>query len=87
MDTPTPKSPGDDDPPARDDWRLTSRGDPRGYVQPHALTELWFHTGTACNLECPFCLEGSKPGDNRLHTAVVPPPAGAQFYRLRRDPL
>jgi MoaA/NifB/PqqE/SkfB family radical SAM enzyme len=41
-------------------------GDPRGYIQPHALTELWFHTGTACNLACPFCLEGSKPGDTRL---------------------
>lgn len=51
---------------SRDDWRYTPRGEPRGYVQPHALTELWFHTGTACNLECPFCLEGSKPGDDRL---------------------
>lgn len=30
------------------------------------LKELWFHTGTACNLECPFCLEGSRPGDTRL---------------------
>lgn len=38
----------------------------RGYIEPHALRELWFHTGTACNLKCPFCLEGSKPGDNRL---------------------
>jgi len=38
----------------------------RGYIQPHALRELWFHTGTACNLSCPFCLEGSKPGDGRL---------------------
>jgi len=37
-----------------------------GYIQPHALDELWFHTGTACNLACPFCLEGSKPGDVRL---------------------
>jgi MoaA/NifB/PqqE/SkfB family radical SAM enzyme len=45
---------------------LTSRGDPRGYIQPHALDELWFHVGTACNLECPFCLEGSRPGDDRL---------------------
>jgi molybdenum cofactor biosynthesis enzyme MoaA len=45
---------------------LTSRGEPRGYIQPHALDELWFHVGTACNLECPFCLEGSRPGDNRL---------------------
>lgn len=32
----------------------------------HRLTELWIHTGTACNLECPFCLEGSRPGDTRL---------------------
>jgi MoaA/NifB/PqqE/SkfB family radical SAM enzyme len=54
------------DAPARDDWMLTPRGEPRGYIQPHALRELWFHTGTACNLECPFCLEGSKPGDRRL---------------------
>lgn len=37
-----------------------------GYIQPHALDELWFHTGTVCNLACPFCLEGSKPGDGRL---------------------
>ena len=42
------------------------RRKPRGYIQPHALRELWFHTGTACNLACPFCLEGSKPGDGRL---------------------
>lgn len=45
---------------------VTSRGDPRGYIEPHALDELWFHVGTACNLDCPFCLEGSRPGDNRL---------------------
>lgn len=48
------------------DWLLTGNGEPRGYIQPHALTELWFHTGTACNLACPFCLEGSRPGDTRL---------------------
>ena len=41
---------------------VTPDGEPRGYIQPHALRELWFHTGTACNLSCPFCLEGSKPG-------------------------
>lgn len=38
----------------------------RGWIQPHALDELWIHTGTACNLDCPFCLEGSRPGDTRL---------------------
>lgn len=47
-------------------WLYTADGTPRGYIQPHALEEVWFHTGTACNLECPFCLEGSKPGDTRL---------------------
>jgi len=45
---------------------FTAAGEPRGYIQPHALREVWFHTGTACNLACPFCLEGSKPGDGRL---------------------
>jgi sulfatase maturation enzyme AslB (radical SAM superfamily) len=35
------------------------------------LRELWFHTGTACNLECPFCLEGSKPGDTRLERVTL----------------
>jgi MoaA/NifB/PqqE/SkfB family radical SAM enzyme len=41
------------------------------YVKATALRELWFHTGTACNLECPFCLEGSKPGDNRLERVTL----------------
>jgi sulfatase maturation enzyme AslB (radical SAM superfamily) len=49
-----------------DDWLRVASGAPRGYIDPYRLTELWFHTGTACNLECPFCLEGSRPGDNRL---------------------
>ncbi|MCJ8332001.1 MAG: radical SAM protein [Lentisphaeria bacterium] len=49
-----------------DDWLLTPNGDPRGYIQSDTLDELWFHTGTNCNLSCPFCLEGSKPGDNRI---------------------
>ncbi len=43
----------------------------RGYIQPHALDELWFHVGTVCNLECPFCLEGSRPGDNRLQRMTL----------------
>lgn len=47
-------------------WLFTSKGDKRGYIQPQVLHELWFHTGTSCNLRCPFCLEGSKPGDDRL---------------------
>jgi molybdenum cofactor biosynthesis enzyme MoaA len=35
------------------------------------LRELWVHTGTACNLECPFCLEGSRPGDTRLERVTL----------------
>ncbi len=38
-----------------------------GYIQPKILKELWFHTGSICNLSCPFCLEGSGPGDDRLN--------------------
>jgi sulfatase maturation enzyme AslB (radical SAM superfamily) len=49
-----------------DALNFTPLGEPRGYIQPHTLQELWFHTGTACNLACPFCLEGSKPGDTRI---------------------
>lgn len=49
------------------DWRqLAPEGQPRGYINAHALDELWIHTGTACNLACSFCLEGSTPGDTRL---------------------
>ncbi|RLB66030.1 MAG: radical SAM protein [Deltaproteobacteria bacterium] len=48
------------------EWLKTSQNEPRGYIQPQSLEELWFHAGTNCNLRCPFCLEGSKPGDNRL---------------------
>ncbi len=50
----------------KEDWLRTPDGDPRGYIDSTELSELWFHTGTNCNLSCPFCLEGSKPGDDRL---------------------
>ena len=52
-------------------WLQTEDGTPRGWIQPHALDELWLHTGTACNLSCPFCLEGSRPGDNRLQRITL----------------
>lgn len=52
-----------------DAWYRTPAGEPRGFIRSHQLEEVWFHTGTACNLACPFCLEGSKPGDNRLQLA------------------
>ena len=51
---------------AADPLLFTPDAERRGYIDPGQLRELWFHTGTACNLECPFCLEGSKPGDRRL---------------------
>lgn len=47
-------------------WYETADGSKRGYIEPARLKELWFHTGTACNLSCDFCLEGSGPGDKRL---------------------
>jgi MoaA/NifB/PqqE/SkfB family radical SAM enzyme len=47
-------------------WLKTSQGDDRGYVDAEVLSELWFHTGTRCNLSCPFCLEGSGPKEDRL---------------------
>lgn len=53
-------------PPRGIDWLQTPEGEARGYIKSDDLKELWIHTGTACNLACPFCLEGSKPGDMRL---------------------
>ncbi|MBT5890279.1 MAG: radical SAM protein [Chromatiales bacterium] len=52
-------------------WTHTETNEPRGYIDAGSLKELWFHTGTACNLACPFCLEGSKPGDNRLQRITL----------------
>ena len=49
----------------------TPSGEPRGYIETERLRELWFHTGTACNLACPFCLEGSRPGDDRLQLMTL----------------
>jgi len=56
---------------ARKDWIEVPDGKKRGYIQPQTLKELWFHTGTICNLSCPFCLEGSKPGDDRLNKITL----------------
>lgn len=57
--------------PQTNPWTHTPEGEPRGYIQPAALTELWFHTGTTCNLRCPFCLEGSNPGNNRIEPLTL----------------
>lgn len=48
------------------DWLVTGDGDPRGYIEPDELKELWFNTGTLCNLSCKFCFEGASPSSNRL---------------------
>lgn len=40
-------------------------------IAPGAFRELWIHTGTACNLSCPFCHEGSKPGDTRIEAPTL----------------
>lgn len=45
---------------------MTSGPPPGAGIRLGALRELWVHTGTTCNLSCPFCHEGSKPGDTRL---------------------
>ncbi len=55
----------------KQDWLRTPEGEPRGYISPAVLRELWFHTGTVCNLRCPFCLEGSNPGNNRLQPMTL----------------
>jgi len=55
----------------RHDWLYTPEGEKRGYIHSQFLRELWFHTGTICNLRCPFCLEGSKPGDNRINKLTL----------------
>ncbi len=47
-------------------WLFTQEGEQRGFIEPQKLTELWFHTGTNCNLRCPFCFEGSHPGNSRI---------------------
>lgn len=49
-----------------EDWLRTSTGEKRGYIDPRRLRELWFHTGTVCNLRCPDCFEHSAPGDQRI---------------------
>lgn len=52
--------------PRSKEWAQTPAKEARGYIKPHQLSELWFHTGTRCNLACDFCLEGASPSDNRL---------------------
>ncbi len=50
------------------EWRYTPFGEQRAFIQPQILSEVWFHTGTACNLRCFFCFEGAAPGNDRLQS-------------------
>jgi len=52
-------------------WNFTKSGEIRAYVKPAKLKELWFHTGTICNLKCPFCFEGSSPRNNRIEQLAL----------------
>ncbi len=45
---------------------FTDNGDPYGYIKPQSLKDLWFHTGTICNLNCSFCFEEASPISNRI---------------------
>ncbi len=52
-------------------WSSTTTGEKRGYIQPSELKELWFHTGTRCNLRCPNCFEGSNPQSERIENLTL----------------
>jgi ubiquinone/menaquinone biosynthesis C-methylase UbiE/sulfatase maturation enzyme AslB (radical SAM superfamily) len=70
-DTPgccSPKSPAVDKETLQ---KIEERRQKVGYIQPHALEELWFHTGTRCNLKCLFCLEGAGPAEDRLEQLTL----------------
>ena len=53
------------------EWLHTPAGEKRGYIDTQRLRELWFHTGTVCNLHCPDCFEHSAPGDHRLEPLTL----------------
>jgi organic radical activating enzyme len=57
-------------------------------IRLQSFRDLWIHTGTACNLSCPFCHEGSSPGDSRLQALtaaeVLPVLAAAAAAGVRR---
>jgi sulfatase maturation enzyme AslB (radical SAM superfamily) len=48
------------------DKLMTKTGEARGRVALQKLKELWIHTGSACNLSCPFCFENCSPTSKRL---------------------
>lgn len=50
---------------------LTSKGEPRGYIDFITLKQLWINTGSVCNLNCPNCFEESGPKSKRIQTITL----------------
>ena len=45
---------------------ITAKGDTRGFVDFNKYHNLWFNTGTLCNLECTNCYIESTPKNDKL---------------------
>jgi uncharacterized Fe-S cluster-containing radical SAM superfamily protein len=54
------------DPAKFQDSRVTAKGERRATVALHALTTLWFNTGTLCNITCASCYIESSPRNDAL---------------------
>lgn len=48
------------------DMKITAKGEERGYVEFTGLKNLWFNTGTLCNLTCENCYIESSPKNDSL---------------------
>jgi sulfatase maturation enzyme AslB (radical SAM superfamily) len=48
------------------DQRTTAKGEERGYIDFKGFKNLWFNTGTLCNLECTNCYIESSPKNDKL---------------------
>ena len=48
------------------DLKTDEKGHKRGEIEFNKLKELWFQTGTQCNLACTGCFEASSPTNKRL---------------------
>lgn len=50
---------------------MTTKGEPRGYIDFISLKQLWINTGSICNLNCPNCFEESGPKSKRIQTITL----------------
>jgi sulfatase maturation enzyme AslB (radical SAM superfamily) len=48
------------------DQKVTAKGEERGFIDFKGYKNLWFNTGTLCNLECINCYIESTPKNDRL---------------------